>query len=117
MAYDEALARRIQDRVSQWPGLSERKMFGGIAFMLDDKMFAGVIQDDLMVRVDPPTFSSALSNPHVREMDFTGRPMKGYFYVAPAGVATDDALAYWLDLARSWVATLPAKSPKMPKKS
>jgi TfoX/Sxy family transcriptional regulator of competence genes len=116
MAFDEVLAGRIREQLVEQSGISERKMFGGIAFMLDDKMFAGVIKDDLMVRVDPQTFATALTEPHVREMDFSGRPMQGYLYVAPAGLATDEALARWLDLARSWVATLPAKPPKKPTK-
>jgi len=115
VAFDEALAGRIREQLVGRCGISERKMFGGIAFMLDDKMFAGVIKDDLMVRVDPQTFATALTEPHVREMDFTGRPMQGYHYVAYAGLATDEALARWLDFARSWVATLPAKPAKKPK--
>jgi hypothetical protein len=78
--------------------------------MLDGKMFAGLASGDLMLRLGPD-YEAALTEPHVREMDFTGRPMRGYVYVAPAGFATDEELRRWLERAMTFVATVPA-APK-----
>ncbi len=109
MAYDEGLAERIRLVVDDRPGVTEKKMFGGLAFMLHDYMFCGVTNDELMARVGPDNYRSALSKPHVREMDFTGRPMKGYVFVEPAGVESDADLQYWVDLCAEFVLTLPPK--------
>ena len=92
MTYDEGLAERIRETLGEPPGLTERKMFGGIAFMLNGNMACGIIRDELMARVGPDAFDQALSRPHVREMDFAGRPMKGMVFVEPAGVEDDAAL-------------------------
>ncbi len=116
MAYDEGLAERIRDVVmDNHPTFVEKKMFGGIAFMLRDYMFCGVIDDTLMARVGPENYANALQKPHVREMDFTGRSMKGYVYVAPEGIESDDDLAYWVNLCAEFVTTLPPKKPKKKK--
>jgi TfoX N-terminal domain len=85
MGYDDELAARVRGEVSGRSGITERKMFGGLAFMLDGHMFCGVIEDDLMVRIGVEEAESALAQPHTRPMDFTGRPLKGYVFVAPAG--------------------------------
>jgi hypothetical protein len=111
MAYDAALAQRIRGIVASRKGITEREMFGGIAFMLDEKMFVGVIGDDLLARVGPEGNAAALATPHVRQMDFTGRPMKGYVYVGPKGIARAANLRKWLDACAAFVATLPKKSP------
>lgn len=116
MAYDEGLATRIRAAVVDQPCVTEKKMFGGIAFMLNDYMFVGVIDELLMARVGPDIYTEALHRPHVREMDFTGRPMKGYVYVEPAGVDEDEALHLWIDRCAAYVSTLPPKKPKKPKK-
>ena len=92
MAYDEQLAERIRGALRGRDGVTERKMFGGIAFMVGGNMAVGVIRDDLMVRIGSDAHDEALAQPHVRVMDFAHRPMKGMIYVAPDGVATDPEL-------------------------
>jgi TfoX/Sxy family transcriptional regulator of competence genes len=109
MAYDEGLAERIRTVVLDQPTVTEKKMFGGLAFMLNDYMFCGVSQDLLMARVGPDNYTAALARPHVREMDFTGRPMKGYVYVDPEGIESDRELQQWVDLCAEFVRTLPPK--------
>jgi TfoX/Sxy family transcriptional regulator of competence genes len=110
MPHDPALADRVRQVVGDHPGVTEKAMFGGVAFLLDGKMFCGVASDDLMVRVGPDRHEEALARPHARPMDFTGRPMKGYVFVAPAGCRTAKAIKPWADWAMSFVATLgPAK--------
>ena len=108
MAYDENLAGRIRERMLGQPGLSERKMFGGLAFMLDGHMCCGIVGKDLMLRLGTDGAAGALEQPHVRPMDFTGRPMAGMVYVAPEGLGTD-ALEDWLTEAAAFVRTLPPK--------
>jgi hypothetical protein len=108
MAYDEALAQRIRDVTAGEPSLSERKMFGGLAFMLDGHMCFGVVGDELMLRLGADATQQALRHPHVRPMDFTGKPMKGMVYVEQEGLP-GDALAHWLDKAAAFVRTLPPK--------
>jgi TfoX/Sxy family transcriptional regulator of competence genes len=112
MAFDEGLAERIRDALVDVRGVSERKMFGGVAFMLRGNMFVGVVGSTLMARVGPDHYATALRRPHVREMDFTGRAMKGYVYVDEAGTAEDADLAAWVEASRSHVATLPPKPVK-----
>jgi TfoX/Sxy family transcriptional regulator of competence genes len=109
MAYDEGLATRIRDMLDADPSHSERKMFGGIAFMYEGHMFIGITGDVLMARVGPHDYEAALHRPHVREMDFTGKPLKGYVYVDPAGIEDDDDLALWIQKSRAFVKSLPAK--------
>ena len=112
MAYDEKLADRIRQALGPEGGIEERKMFGGIAFLRGGRMFVGITGDDLMVRVGPERYEESLDKPHVRPMDFTGRPMKGYVYVAPAGRRTDTSLRAWVTLGARFVATLPAGKPR-----
>jgi len=116
VAYDEKLATRIREAFGLAAGVSERKMFGGIAFMLDGHMCVGVIADELMVRVGPAQYEKALAEPHARPMDFTGRPLAGFIYVAAAGIKTKATLARWIERGRQFVTTLPAKAPKRPRK-
>ena len=97
------------------PGVSERKMFGGVAFLLDGTMFCGVAGIDLMVRVGPARYEEALTRPHTRLMDFTGRPLTGYVYVAPAGTR-GAALGRWAHEAADFAATLPRRPAKEPAK-
>lgn len=110
MAYDEGLAERIRSTLQDDDAVTEKKMFGGVAFLLDGKMFVGIVKNDLMVRVGPARYDASLKRAHVRPMDFTGKPMEGYVYVAPDGVAEDDELERWVRLAAQFVATLPKKS-------
>jgi TfoX/Sxy family transcriptional regulator of competence genes len=90
MAYDEALAERIRAVLADRDNVTEQKMFGGIAFMISDRMAVGVIHDDLMVRVGPDAHDDAVARPHVRPMDFTRRPMRGFVYVAPPALPTTE---------------------------
>ena len=112
MAYDEALAQHVREALTGEEGVSERKMFGGIAFMVGGNMAVGVIGEDLMVRLDPADAERALSEAHTRPMDFTGRPMKGMVFVGPAGTDGDEALAGWVDAGADFAASLPAKSKR-----
>ena len=109
MAFDEGLAERIREVLHADQGVTERKMFGGLAFMLRGNMLVGILGDRLMARVGPDAHPQALTRPHVRPMDFSGRPMKGYVYVDPPGYLEDDALAEWVQLCRTFVLGLPAK--------
>ena len=110
MPYDEPLADRTRDAIGPRKGVTEKRMFGGVAFLLDDKMFCGIANDDLMVRVGPENHAASLGRPHVRPMDFTGRPMNGYVYVGPKGTKTTEAVRTWVELGVAFVATVPAKS-------
>jgi TfoX/Sxy family transcriptional regulator of competence genes len=108
MAYDDALAERIRDRLDAAPGVTEKKMFGGLAFLTHGNMTVGVHGDDLIARIDPKGTDVALAEPGVRPFDMTGRPMRGWIVVA--GEALDDAvLDRWIERARGYVATLPPK--------
>jgi len=109
MAYDEKLADRIRKALAGRQGLTERKMFGGIAFMLRGKMCCGVLDDNLVVRVGPERYEKAVAAPHARPMDFTGRPLKGFVFVSPNGYKTDKALAKWVEQAVEFVMTLARK--------
>lgn len=109
MAYDERLADRVRDILVATPGFSERKMFGEIAFMVDGRMTCGIIGDELMLRLGADGAEAALRWPHVRPMDFTGRPMTGMVYVAPPGLR-GTALRRWVEQAVAFVRTLPPKA-------
>jgi TfoX/Sxy family transcriptional regulator of competence genes len=109
MAYDESMAYRVREALAQQEGVTERKMFGGLAFMVKGHMCCGVMQDHLMVRVGPQQYEEALAQPHAREMDFTGRPMKGIVWVDPPGYATDEDLRTWVGQGLAFVTSLPPK--------
>ena len=109
MAYDEGVAQRVREALSERRGVSERKMFGGVAFMYRGHMLVGVLRDAIMARVGPAEYSRCLARPHVREMDFTGKPMKGYVFVDPAGFEGDDHLNDWVGLCVQFNKTLAAQ--------
>jgi TfoX/Sxy family transcriptional regulator of competence genes len=109
MAFDEAVAGRVRKALSGSPDLVEKKMFGGIAFMVRGNMCCGVIGDRLMLRVGPKGYEAALSRPHAKPMDFTGRPMKGLIYVEPTGFASPRDLKAWIEWAKEFAFSLPAK--------
>lgn len=109
MAYDEVLAARIRERLQAIPGVAEKKMFGGLCFLLNGNMACGVTGDELMVRVGPAGYAEALAQPHAREMDFTGRALKGFVYVTPEGLEDDGDLTGWLARGRDFAASLPPK--------
>ena len=112
MAYDEGLAERLREALQSERGISEKKMFGGVAFMSRDYMFVGIVGDVLMARVGPEYYKKALSRPHVRVMDFTGKPMKGYVFVDPPGFENDADLADWVRRCHHFVRSLPPKKRK-----
>jgi len=109
MAYDEKLAERLRKLFAKHKEVSEKKMFGGLAFMLRGNMCCGVVKETLMVRVGSEQYAKALAAPHARPMDFTGRPLSGFIYVDPAGFRTEAALRQWVKRATDFVASLPAK--------
>lgn len=116
MPYDEKLAERVRAVLPPTQQIVEKKMFGGVAFLLDGKMFVGVASSDLMVRVGPAAYEAALARPHVRPMDFTGRPLNGYVFVGPTGARTTKAVADWVRRSIEFVSTLPVKSKPKPKR-
>ena len=109
MAYDEALADRIGVILKDQPNVVGKKMFGGIAFMVNGNMCCGVVKDTLMLRVGTENYEALLSRPHAREMDFTGKSMKGMIYVDPEGLKSEEELKTWVKRALEFVLTLPVK--------
>ncbi|TCV89616.1 TfoX/Sxy family protein [Sulfurirhabdus autotrophica] len=112
MSYDEGLAQRLRELLPSQQNITERKMFGGLAFMSRGYMFVGIVGDVLMARVGPEYYELALSRPYVREMDFTGKPMKGYVYVESSGYEEDSDLSEWVLKCLDFVHSLPSKKPK-----
>ncbi len=109
MAFDEALAARIRKRLARRAGMSEKRMFGGLAFLLNGNMCCGVHKQELIVRLDAGKSGDALAQPHTRVFDLSGRPMKGWILIEPAGVEDDEALTKWLRLATDYAGSLPRK--------
>lgn len=111
MACDERLVERIRAVLKGVRGAGERRMFGGVCFALNGNMTCGVVKDELIVRVGPDRHQDALTRRHARPMDFTGRPMKGYVFVAPPGIKTASGLRSWTRMGIEYVRTLPRKLP------
>lgn len=109
MPYDEGLAERIRTLFEDREDVTERKMFGGLCFMINGNMCCGVTKDDLMLRLGKEEAHAALKRPHARDMDFTGKPLKGFVYVDAEGYAEDDDLADWIGRAAAFAESLPAK--------
>ena len=109
MAYDEGLAERIQDYFKERNDVTVKKMFGGLCFMVSDHMCCGIVGDQLMARVGPDQYAECLNKKHAREMDFTGKAMKGMVYVSPEGIKKDRDLQSWIGICESFVASLPPK--------
>jgi len=99
MPYNEQLANRIRDRLSDLPNVQEKEMMGGLAFMYNAKMCVGIIKDELMCRIDPAIYEVALEKRGCREMDFTGRAMKGWVLIDNEGMKNKKDFNYWIDLA------------------
>lgn len=116
MAYDEALAERVRQALAPRRDVEEKRMFGGIAFMVASHMAVGVEKERLMVRLSPERAEACLKEAHVRPMDFTGRPMKGFLYVEAAGVRTASGVRKWVTRAVEHAESLPPKKPKKPNK-
>lgn len=110
MAYDEHLAARVRQVMVPFPESSERKMFGGLAFLLRGNMACGVVGEQLMVRVGRESYEAALREPHTREMDFTGRPLRGFVYVSAEGLTSDGDLRAWVERGARYAESLPGKS-------
>ena len=109
MPFDEGVAQRLREVFADRTDVVEKKMFGGIAFMVSGNMCCGVIGDELMARVGPEQYTKVLKEPYVREMDFTGKPMKGFVYVGVHGFATDADLESWVGCCEQFVSKLPPK--------
>lgn len=114
MAYDEVLAQQVRDHIADLADCDEKKMFGGLAFMVNTHMACGCVGSDLMVRVGSDGHDQALAR-GAREMDFTGRPMRGMVMVEGAAL-TDDGLARWIRHAVDFALAQPPKPPKPPKR-
>ena len=109
MAYDEGLAQRIREALGERPELVEKKMFGGVGFLVRGSMACGVHKDALTVRVGPAGYQDALARPHTKEFDITGRPMKGWVVVMSDGYESDEALEDWVQRGIDFALALPSK--------
>ena len=109
MAFSEPLAQRIRQRLGRCKNVEEKKMFGGVGFLLNGNLLVGVWKNSLIVRLGPDNYDDALLEPHVREFDITGKPMKGWVMVEPEGVEDDNRLRAWIERAGRFVTTLPSK--------
>jgi TfoX/Sxy family transcriptional regulator of competence genes len=108
MAYDLKLAERIRSQLNGLP-VVEKKMFGGVGFMLNGNLSCGVNKDSLIVRVDPEKYSALLKKPHAKPFDLTGKPMKGWLVVEAGGVKTEKQLTTWVNEGIKFASTLPPK--------
>lgn len=109
MAYSESLADRIRHVLRQRPDVREKKMFGGVGFLLNGNMLVGIWKYSLIARLGPEEAAAALKEPDVVEFDITGRPMKGWVMIEPDGIENDKQLSQWIDRALAFVGTLPSK--------
>ena len=110
MAFDAGLADRIRQVLPKSRAISERKMFGGLAFLMNGHMFCGIVKNDLMVRLGDELAAAALKKPHTRPMDFSGKPMKSMIYVDASGLDTEESLRSWVESASRFVKKLPPKT-------
>ena len=99
MAYNEKLAKSVRKAFYHLPRVEEKKMMGGLTFMINGKMCVGILKDDLMVRIDPEVYEAALQKNGCREMNFTGKPMKGFVFVDKSGIDSKKDFDYWINLA------------------
>ncbi len=109
MAYNEELASRIRTALAHREAVTEKKMFGGLTFMVDGKMCCGVLQDNLVLRVSAQDYEESLTHPNSRPMDFTGRPMKGFLYISSDGYQHQQDLQTWLAKGLAYVDASPQK--------
>ena len=109
MAYDERLTERVLHILAAEPSLVQKKMFGGVAVMLQGNLACGVLRSDLIVRVPKDEYEAALAKPHVREMDFTSRPMRGWVVVGPEATDNDASLEDWVATGAAYALSLPPK--------
>lgn len=111
MAYDEGLAERIRQILEDRRDVVEKKMFGGVAFMVRGHMAVGIVKEDLLVRVGLEAHDALVKKPHARIMDFSGRPMRGFLFVASKGLDADPVLARWIATGVAYAESLPQKAP------
>jgi len=114
MAFNEKLADRVREQLSELKRVEEKKMMGGLTFMVNGKMCVGVLQDDLMARIAPEEYESSLEKKGCREMNFTGKPMKGFVFISPEGTSRTKDLQGWIDMALTFNSV--AKASKKRKK-
>jgi TfoX/Sxy family transcriptional regulator of competence genes len=109
---DEGLLERVRDNLidlATFADICERKMFGGHVFMVNGHMTCGVGSENLMLRVGADRYPEALQHPHTQTMDFTGRTMKGFLYVSPMGIESDEDLSFWLEMSLEFILAQPPK--------
>src|SRR5689334_5265581 len=117
MAYNEKLGERMRESLASTKGIVEKRMFGGIAFMWKDKMFCGIIKDDMMVRVLEERYDELVERDYARPMDFVkARPMRGFIYVSPDGLKSEKQLASWIAWGKEYVEKSPPKKKAAKKK-
>lgn len=109
MTYDDGLAHRVREALATRPAVTEKEMFGGLGFLIEGNMCCGVIDDSLVARVGPESYDDALSAPHARPFDFTGREMRGWVFVDHSGLSSEEELEEWVDRTVAFVETLPPK--------
>jgi hypothetical protein len=109
VAFDEGLAQRIRELLDERADVAEKRMFGGLAFLVGGHMAVGVVGEELIVRVGPDGHAGALRRPHARPMDFTGRPMKGFVFVATDGFEADADLRVWVARGVRFATSLPRR--------
>jgi len=112
MSYDECLAERIREQLHSHNDVEDKKMFGGLCFMIANHMCCGIVKETLMLRVGANNYEDCLARSYTSEMDFTGKAMKGMVYVEPEGFETDADLAEWLNLCADFITSLPQKLKK-----
>lgn len=110
ISYDETLAERIRKILEYEPGVTEQEMFGRLSFLVNRNMCVGVEKENLMVRVGPEKYEEALSLPNAKQMDFTGRPMKGFIYVESGDHKTEKSLKKWIMMGLDYAKSLPPKN-------
>lgn len=109
MAYNEKLAERIRPLLESTRGVTEKKMFGGLSFLVNGNMCVGIVGEEIIVRVHPDHHDGYVAKPHARIMDFTGKPMRGWIFVAPEGFKTKSQLQSWVQAGLDYVENLPKK--------
>lgn len=114
MPYNETLANRIREQLADLPNIEEKEMMGGLAFMYNGKMCVGVIQDEMMCRIDPDKYEMAVEKHGCRPMDFTGKPMRGWVMIEESGMSSKQDFDYWTGLALEF--NKKAKASKKKKK-
>jgi TfoX/Sxy family transcriptional regulator of competence genes len=116
MAYNEKLADRIREELESVKKVEEKFMFGGVCFMVNDKMCTGVVKDEMMCRIDPDIYESLLDKKGCRPMDFNGRPMKGYVFISDEGMRSKKELSYWVGLCLEFNKKAKSSKPKAKRK-